>query len=66
MFLTNDPQYDPTLTSVRDLVVQPEQTDTDVYTLSGQLLRRGGKRQQTVEGLPAGVYVIGGKKVIVK
>ena len=41
-------------------------TDTqpfDVYTIGGQLVKRGAT---TLEGLPAGIYIVGGKKVIVR
>ena len=68
MFLTNDSQYDPT--GVVDFVAAPKQDNASaivsVYTLSGQLLRRSVPRQQATRGLPAGVYVIDGKKVIIK
>ncbi|MBQ7495159.1 MAG: family 43 glycosylhydrolase [Bacteroidaceae bacterium] len=64
MFLTNDSQYDPT--GVTDLVAKPESVTVNVYTLSGQLLRHGVMHQQATQGLPAGIYVIDGKKVIVK
>ena len=33
-----------------------------IYDLRGQLVRRNG----TTEGLPAGIYVVNGKKVMVK
>lgn len=64
MFLTNDPQYDTT--GVIDLMAKPEPSNVDVYTLSGQLLRHGIQRQQAERNLPAGIYIIGGKKVIIK
>ena len=35
----------------------------DVYTLDGQLLRHGVKASEALRSLPAGVYVVGGKKV---
>jgi len=34
----------------------------DVYTLSGQKVRSGAT---SLQGLPAGVYIVGGKKVVV-
>ena len=33
-----------------------------VYNLNGQLVRNG----DTTEGLPAGIYVVNGKKLVVK
>lgn len=38
----------------------------DVYTVNGQLVRKGVKANQAAKNLPAGVYVIGGVKVLVK
>ncbi len=35
----------------------------DVYTVGGQLVR---KNAMTLEGLPQGVYIVGGKKVIIR
>jgi beta-xylosidase len=64
MFFTNDPQYDPT--GVVDLVTKPEPAVVNVYTTSGQLLRNSVNREQAAQGLPAGIYIIGGKKVMVK
>ena len=38
----------------------------DVYSIDGRLLRSGVARSQAANGLPAGLYIIGGQKVIVK
>lgn len=38
----------------------------DVYTVSGTLLQRNVKASEIVSQLPAGLYIIGGKKVIVR
>ena len=38
----------------------------DVYSIDGRLLRTGVQRSQAANGLPAGLYIIGGQKVIVK
>ena len=35
----------------------------DIFSLTGQLVR---KNAQSLKGLPAGIYVIGGKKVVVR
>jgi hypothetical protein len=63
MFLSNDDQYDTTgiteMTATRNNKV-------NVYTLAGQLLQKGVNRSEAVKNLPAGIYVIGNKKVIVK
>jgi hypothetical protein len=64
MFLTNDTQYAPT--GVIDLMSKPQPSNVDVYSLSGQLLRRSVQRQKATLDLPSGIYVIDGKKVLVK
>ena len=38
----------------------------DVYSLQGILLRKGVESSKALNGLPAGVYVVGGKKVMSK
>ena len=38
----------------------------DVYSIDGQLIRKGVKSSNAAKNLPAGVYVIGGQKVLVK
>lgn len=35
----------------------------DIFSLTGQLVR---KNAQSLKGLPAGIYVVGGKKVVVR
>ena len=35
----------------------------NIYTMTGQIVRRGST---SLEGLPRGMYIVGGKKVIVK
>lgn len=66
MFLTNDTQYDYNLTGVLDLPSQLDAAMVDVYSLSGQMLRRRVARTKALQGLPAGVYIVGGRKVIIK
>jgi len=42
----------------------PQQSPTnDIYTIDGRLVR---KQATTTDGLPAGIYIMGGKKVVVK
>ena len=38
----------------------------DVYTLSGVLVRKNVSAAKATQGLPAGLYVVGGQKVLVK
>ncbi len=42
------------------------QTLVEVYTIGGHCVRRKVKMQQALQGLPAGVYIVGGKKYSVK
>ena len=48
-------------TGIRDAVLENE--PQDVYSLSGKKVRLQAK---DLKGLPAGVYIVGGKKVVVK
>ena len=38
----------------------------DVYSLQGVQLRKNVARDAALEGLPAGIYIVGGKKVVKK
>ncbi len=62
MFLSNDSQYAPT--GVADFTGDEPLGKTNVYSLSGQLVRRNVERRQALEGLPAGVYLVGGRKIL--
>lgn len=64
MFLSNDSQYDPT--GVVDLTEQPaEGANTDIYTLSGQQVRKSAGQNLSTRGLKSGLYIVGRQKVIV-
>ena len=39
---------------------------SNVYSINGQLVRKNVKTVNALKGLPAGIYVVGGKKFIVK
>ena len=41
-----------------------EQGEVNVYSTGGQLLRSGVAADRALDGLPAGVYVVNGKKVV--
>ena len=64
MYLTNDPSADPT--GVADALVSPLTTTVNVYTLSGQKVRNGVNRSQALQGLAPGIYIVDGRKVMVK
>lgn len=40
-----------------------QQHNANIYNLNGQLVRQGAT---STEGLPSGLYIVGGKKVVVK
>lgn len=49
-------------TAIGDLPAQGQQP-FDVYSLSGLLVKRGAT---TLKGLPAGIYVVNGRKMVVR
>ena len=54
-------------TGVKDISIDnSDNGPVDVYSVNGQLLRQGVDRNNATQGLPAGVYIVGGKKVLVK
>lgn len=55
-----------TTTGVSDINASINDGPVDVYNLNGQLLRKQVERNEATQGLPAGIYIVGGKKVIVK
>jgi hypothetical protein len=67
MYLTNNDDYSPMVpTDIPTPTVDFTNTaSTNVYSLSGVLLRRADSRSDAVSSLPAGIYVIDGKKVVV-
>ena len=56
-----------TTTGVRDINIDSQATGpVDVYNMNGQLLRHNVERSEATQGLPSGIYIVGGKKVIVR
>jgi hypothetical protein len=54
-------------TGVKDINIdQDANGPVNVYNMNGQLLRKDVERSQATQGLPAGIYIVGNKKVIVK
>ena len=66
MFLTNDTQYDPTGIVEATVSGRLNNNAVSVYTLGGQHLRTAATRAEATRGLSSGVYIVDGKKVIVK
>lgn len=65
MLLTTE---DPT-TGIVDVAWQREaqqRQTVNVYTLSGRMVRRAVSRKDALQGLPAGLYLMEGRKVLVK
>lgn len=54
-------EFAPARTALSDVAAQ-QKTKPGVYTILGQQLRKTGD----IDGLPAGMYVVNGKKVIIK
>ncbi|UKK59941.1 family 43 glycosylhydrolase [Prevotella communis] len=61
VYLTNENPV-----GIDEVEVTPDSEMVNVYTLGGQLLQTGVNRSEAVKQLPAGVYVIGKKKVIIR
>lgn len=54
------------LSSVVEGISNDEAQIMDVYSIQGVRLKAGVAAAEATEGLPAGLYIVGGKKVIVK
>ncbi len=65
MYLTNNDDYSPQ-TAIDDIADATSKQPQAVYTLSGQLVRRASGRSSALHGLPAGIYIVGGKKTVVR
>lgn len=52
--------------SVETIKVNDEPQRVNVYNTQGQLLRTNVERTSATSGLPTGIYIVGGKKVIVR
>jgi len=57
---------DISITHITDANVVVLPTTVNVYSINGALLRSNVKATNAVRGLPAGIYVVGGQKVLVK
>lgn len=57
---------DDNTTAITDIFTDVEEAPVDVYTVNGVLVRSGVKASDAVSGLTPGIYIIGGKKVLVK
>lgn len=64
MYLTNNEDYTPQLPSAINMTLDDRDRPVDVYTVSGQLVRRATSRQKALEGLPKGIYIVERQKVV--
>ncbi len=53
-------------TGIAGGVIVDNNAKVNVYTISGVQVRKAVKAADATKGLPAGIYVVGGRKVIVK
>ena len=65
IYLTNNDDYSPQAAAIARPLVQQNAETVNVYTLSGQLVRQAVSRSQAVSGLTKGIYIVGGKKIVV-
>lgn len=54
------------VSAIDDITVDDSDRPVDVYNTQGQLLRQGVMPDQATQGLPAGIYIVGGKKILVR
>lgn len=52
--------------NVRDDMAENANGPVDVYTMQGMIVKRQVARSEALEGLSRGIYIVGGKKVLVK
>jgi len=57
---------DGTETGIENLGVVNNKVKNDVYTISGLKVRSNVSGSEATRNLPAGIYIVGGKKVLVK
>lgn len=55
-----------TLTGIESTKIAVLPAQVDVYTTNGVLVRRNVKTSEATKGLPAGLYIVGGQKMLVK
>ncbi|MBR4218343.1 MAG: alpha-amylase, partial [Bacteroidales bacterium] len=56
-------------TGIKPTIASEAAPSADIYSIDGRLIRRGTPGttpQQMTQGLPAGIYIMGHKKVMVK
>lgn len=56
--------FDGKVVGISAPALTPNAAPADVYTVDGKLVRRAADATRALEGLPAGIYIVGGKKVV--
>ena len=51
-------------TGVADVAFADEESSVDVYSVSGVRVRSGVKVAGALDGLPKGIYIVNGKKIL--
>jgi hypothetical protein len=64
IYLTNNSDYTPMDPNTGIESIETANTSVSVYSLSGQLLRKNADAKHATDGLPSGMYIVGGKKTI--
>lgn len=54
------------ISAIDNITVDDSDKPVNVYNTQGQLLRQAVSPDQATQGLPAGIYIVGNKKVIVR
>ena len=66
MYLTNNSDYSREETTGVAIVESENQQVVDVWTMTGQPVRKAVNIEQATQGLAPGFYIVGKKKVLVK
>lgn len=56
--------FDGKIVGICAPALTPDAATADVYTVDGKLVRRAADATRALEGLPAGIYIVNGKKVV--
>lgn len=54
------------ISAIDNITIDSDEQPVNVYNTQGQLLRQNVSPAQATNGLPAGIYIVGNKKVIVR
>lgn len=69
MYLTNNNDYsreEVTGISKKQYIHDHESSNYAVYNLAGQRIREAANNSQSIQTLPAGIYIVGNRKIVVK